>query len=72
MQTCNRETIFGGSYFSCSKNISRKKIFYIAVYKDSVIVRFTGNVIKNGELGRYFFVILKLLGKFQFPHLGKY
>ena len=65
MQTCNRETIFGGSYFSCSKNISRKKIFYIAVHKDSVsIVRFRGKVIKNGkELGRYFFVILKLLGK---------
>ena len=65
MQTCNKETIFGNSYFSCSKNISRKKIFYIVVYKDSVsIVRFTGKVIKNGkELGRYFFVILKLLGK---------
>ena len=65
MQTCNKETIFGNSYFSCSKNISRKKIIYIVVYKDSVsIVRFTGKVIKNGkELGGYFFVILKLLEK---------
>ena len=65
MQTCNKETIFGNSYFSCSKNISRKKIFYIVVYKDSVsIVRFTGKVIKNGkELDGYFFVILKLLEK---------
>ena len=50
MQTCNKEAIFGNSYFSCSKNISRKKIFYIVVYKDSVsIARFTGKVTKNWQ-----------------------
>ena len=48
MQTFNKETIFGDSCFSHQRNISRKKIFYIAVYEDSVsIVTFTGKVIKN-------------------------